>query len=261
MALEDLSTAKSVTSTTLPSWYNQAQQQAITGATSAASAAPALQNTAAQQAVDMFSSGATNPYMQGQQVLGQIAQGAISPFTTTTDAAGNAVTAPNVGTPMGGLFAAQQQYLNELLPSIDATATAPYLSGGGFGSRMNLSAVNQARSQAANELFKNQMQSALTGQQIGAQAASGLGNIGTQQLEGALKTGTYEMTQPFASAQNLAAILSQINPQKTQTTETTGDLYSQLAMLGDVTTGGLQALGDIFPGLKSEFPNLFKTIV
>jgi hypothetical protein len=162
---------------------------------------------------------------------------------------------------MGGLFAAQQQYLNELLPSIDATATAPYLSGGGFGSRMNLSAVNQARSQAANELFKNQMQSALTGQQIGAQAASGLGNIGTQQLEGALKTGTYEMTQPFASAQNLAAILSQINPQKTQTTETTGDLYSQLAMLGDVTTGGLQALGDIFPGLKSEYSNLFKTIV
>jgi hypothetical protein len=261
MALEDLSTATSKTTTSMPSWYNQAQQQAITGATSAASAAPALQNTAAQTAVDMFSNAATNPYMQGQQVLGQIAQGAVNPFTTTTDAAGNMITAPNVSTPMGGLFAAQQQYLNELMPSIDATATAPYLAGGGFGSRMNLSALGQARSQAANELFKNQMQSALSGQQIGASAASGLGNIGTQQLEGALKTGTYETSQPFASSQNLAAILSQINPQKTQTTETTGDLYSQLAMLGSATTGGLQALGDLFPNLKESYPNIFKALV
>lgn len=260
MALEDLSTSKSTVQTSLPSWYSQAQQQAITGAGAAASAAPALQNTAAQTAIDMFSNAATSPYMMGQQALGQIAQGAISPFTTTTDASGNMVTTPNVATPMGGLYAAQQQYLNELLPNVNATATAPYLAGGGFGSRMNLSAVNQARAQAANELFKNQMQSALTGQQIGAQAASGLGNIGTQQLEGALKAGTYEMTQPFAPAQNLAAILSQIAPEKTQTTEQVGDVYSQLAALGGATRGGLETIEELFPGFRQSLSNVFDIV-
>lgn len=260
MALEDLSASTTTTSSSLPSWYTDAQKQAVSSATGAAGNVPNIANTAAQSAINMFSPGATNPFTQGQQYLGQIAQGATNAFNTTYDAAGNAITTPNVSTPMGGLYAAQQQYLNQLMPNIDTTATGSSLAGGGFGSRMNLSALSGARAQAANELFKNQMQSALANQQTGVAAAAGLGNLGQQQLEGALKTGAFQVEQPFAEAKNLAAILSQLGPEKTQTMIETPGLYEQLIALGSLGKGGLESIETLFPDVYKNVTDFFKNI-
>jgi len=234
--LNNLLANKENTTSTMPSWFTTAQQGLVTNMPSTG---PAVADTAAQSAINTFG-GANNPFAQGQSSLNTIGAGAANPWLT--DASGN-VTA-NKNTAMGGLFSAQQDYLNDIMGDIDTGATAPAIGSGNFGSKMNLSSIAKARGTAANDLFQKQMTAALQNQQTGVSAGAALGNLGNQQVQSALNTGTYQQNAPYASALNQANILGKMNVPTSTTKQTDVALLNQLAGLGSMFSSGLNALGD-----------------
>jgi hypothetical protein len=143
---------------------------------------------------------------------------------------------------MGGLFSAQQDYLNQILPDINASATAPAIGAGGFGSKMNLAGITKARGQAASDLFQKQMQSALQNQQTGVSAGAGLGNIGNQLAQSGINTATYQQNLPYADLTNQAKILQILNPNKTTIEQKQLSPLGQIAGLGSMVSGGLNSL-------------------
>lgn len=211
--LNDLVTNKETSTTSLPSWYSTAQQNLVNQATGVN--APAIGDTAAQSAVSAFGSG--SPFGAGQNILQSIGTGAANPWLISTDATGAKTVTPNVETPLGGLFQAQTDYLGQILPDIQAEETARAITGGGFGSRMNLSGIARETGKAYSDLAQKQMQSALQNQQTGVSAGVGLGNVGQQQVQSALNTGTFQQNAPYAGATNLASILGKIDPGKAST--------------------------------------------
>lgn len=232
--LNNLLANKENTTSTMPSWFTSAQQGLVSGMPTAG---PAVADTAAQSAINTFG-GANNPFSQGQSSLNTIGAGAANPWLT--DASGNV--SPNKSTAMGGLFSAQQDYLNDIMGDIDTGATAPAIGSGNFGSRMNLSGIAKARGTAANDLFQKQMTAALQNQQTGVSAGAALGNLGNQQVQSALNTGTYQQNAPYASALNQANILGKMNVPTSTTKQTDIALLNQLAGLGSMFQGGLNAL-------------------
>jgi hypothetical protein len=236
--LNDLVTNKETSSTTLPSWYSTAQQSLVNQATGVN--APAIGDTAAQSAVNAF--GQSSPFAAGQNILQSIGSGAANPWLVSTDATGAQTVSPNVNTAMGGLFQSQKDYLNELMPDIDAATTAGSIAGGGFGSRMNLSGIANARANAASDLFQKQMQSALQNQQTGVSAGVGMGNVGQQGVQSALNTGTFQQNAPYAGATNLASILSKIQPDQTATKSVELGGLNQIMGLLAAGSGGLNSL-------------------
>lgn len=208
--LNDLVTNKETQTTTMPSWYSTAQQNLVNQATGVT--APAIGDTAAQSAVSAFGTG--SPFTAGQNILQSIGSGAANPWLVSTDATGAQTVTPNVSTPLGGLFSAQQSYLNKMMPGLEAERTAKSISGGDFGSRMNISGVEAERGKAMSDLAQKQMQAALQAQQYGVAAGAGLGNLGQEQVKSALETGTFQQNAPYAGAINLANILSKAQPDK-----------------------------------------------
>ena len=246
--LNEYLTDTQVAKETMPSWFSTAQENLVKGATEAK--APAIGETTAQKAIDVF--GTKGPFGSAQTTLEAIGSGAASPWITTTDATGRTTVTPDVSTPMGGLFSAQQQYLNQILPDISAAETAKSIAGGGFGSSMNLSAVERAKAAAAADLFQKQMSAALQGQQTGVQAASNLGTLGSQLAKGALETGTFEQAYPYANLINLSNIYGRLGPYTGKTTETSKELslLGQIGALGQLFSGAPGGLRDITSGLS-----------
>ena len=158
--------------TTMPSWYDTAQQNIVSGATQAYNAAPTPGGTVAQNAVNQLA-GPTNAFTTAANTLQGIASGAASPWMT--DAAGNVV--PNKSTALGGLFSAQDEQLRQLIPNITATPAASSIGSGQFGSLRGQTAANKAIADAAAQLRTQQMQAALSNQQTGVQAGLGAGTL------------------------------------------------------------------------------------
>lgn len=235
--LNDLITDKEIETTTLPSWYDQAQQRTVAKGITADS--PEIADTAAQTAVDVFADDDKSPFKTGQSILTSIGEGAANPWLVSED---QQTVTPNVKTALGGLYKAQQDYLKEIMPDLDATSAAGAISGGGFGSRMNLSALANARANAAADLFQKQMQSALQAQQTGVSAGAALGNIANQEVQSALNTGTYQQNAPYASALNLANIISKLQAPTTRTTSREVGGLNQILGLLSLTSGGLSSL-------------------
>jgi hypothetical protein len=233
--LNDLITDKKIEATALPNWYDQAQQQTVAKAITAAS--PDVGQTVAPSAINAFGSG--SPFSAGQDILQNIGSGAANPWLVTTNAAGEQVVSPNVNTAMGGLYKSQQDYLDQIMSDIDVAPTAGAIAGGDFGSRMNLSGIAKARGNAAADLFQKQMQSALQNQQTGVSAGAGLGNIGNQMVQSALNTAQYQQNAPFATPVNMANIISKLQVPTTKTTsDKLGGLNQVLGLL-NLTQGGL----------------------
>jgi hypothetical protein len=203
--LTDLVTQSSDKTTTLPSWYTSAQQDAVNKATSGVNAMPTIGSTVAGQAISNLS-GPNNPFNQAQGTLNTIATGAANPWLT--DASGNVT--PNTNTAMGGLFAAQNQQLKTLLPQYEAPATAGSISSGNFGSLRGQTAADTAVTNAQADLFSKQMQSALTNQQTGVNASTGLGNVGEQGTTSESNLGKLQQSDPAAQAAALSTILGNI---------------------------------------------------
>ncbi len=235
-----------VTTEAMPSWFSTAQEQLVKGV---GAATPVTQaSTVAPSAISAF--GTTGPFASGQKILETIGTGAANPWTVSS----TGQVTPNVATPLGGLFGAQQQYLNQIMPDIEAAETAKYIGSGGFGGRMNISAVERAKAAAAADLFQKQMSSALQAQQTAAQAGAGLGQLGSQQAQEAIDTATFQQAYPYADLVNMANIYKTIGPSlgKTTSAETKLSLPKQLGALSTVFGGGPQGLQG-FAGNLSDF--------
>lgn len=236
--LNDLVTNKDIQTTSMPGWYSTAQQNLVNQATGVN--APALADTAAQSAVSAFGTG--SPFTAGQNILQTIGSGAANPWLVTTDATGAQTVSPNVATPLGGLFAAQRDYLGQIMPDIDVAATAPAIASGGFGSSMNLAGIARERGKALSDLQQKQMQAALQAQQYGVSAGAGLSDIGQEMVKSALETGKFQQNAPYASAANLGNILREIKPGQTQTTSRQLGGLNQILGLVSATGGGLNSI-------------------
>lgn len=256
--LNSLVSDTDIATTSMPSWYSTATQNVANSLGNLQS--PEMAATTAPSAVNAF--GAAGPFAQGQNTLQTIGTGAANPWLTSTDATGKTSVTPNMNTAMGGLFGAQKEYLDSMLGDINASATAPAIGSGNFGSKMNLAGITKARGQAANDLFQKQMQSALQNQQAGVSAGAALGNLGNQQVQGALNTAQYQQNEPYSSGLNEAKILQALQPGKTETKQRD---YSLLNQLGGLSTalGGTGPVANLLTslGLKGGLAGLGKSVL
>jgi len=237
-ALSNLTQTTGSSVTSLPSWYDTAQQNLVSGAQTAANTAPQLSGTVAQGAINTLS-GPNNPFTSATNTLGNIAAGAANPWITNPDT--GAVT-PNTNTAMGGLFAAQKQQLEGEMPYIQAQAGAPGIGSGNFGSLRGQVATDMATGDALNKLFSNQQQAALQNQQTGVTAAANQGNVAQQGISNAMNVGKEQMVAPFTTQANLGNILASINAPSTVNTTQTPSLLQSLTGAGTAVSGGLNAL-------------------
>ena len=253
--------------TTLPSWYDAAQQNVINQAGSALGQAPGLGQTTAQSAINTLQ-GPSNPFTQAQTSLNQIATGAVNPFTTNPI---TGVTTPNTDTPLGGLFSAQQQQLNQLLPQMTSGTEAGAIGSGNFGSLRGQTAVDVARGNAFDTLAAQQMQSALQNQQTGATAAGALGNVGAQGVTADLTTGAAQMNAPFQAPTNYANLVNAVNAPGTVSLQNQQSPLQMISSLAGAPTAAGNLITSIFgkgsgtpgtsgyqaPGLVSLFNQYF----
>jgi hypothetical protein len=230
--------------TTLPAWFDTAQQNVVSQAGNAMNAAPTPQNTVAQQAVNQLS-GPTNAFTTAGGTLQSIASGAANPWIT--DDSGNLY--PNINTALGGLFQAQNQQLQQLMPNITAQPNANAIGAGQFGSLRNQTAEDKAIGDAQAQLTSQQMQAALQNQATGVNAASGAGNVTQQGINNLLTTGQYQQASPFTNVSNYGKVLGGIQAPTTVSNQTqlsplnqVGGLIAALGGTGS-GTGILNSLG------------------
>jgi hypothetical protein len=183
--------------------------------------------------------------LQAQGTLGQISSGAANPWIT--DTATGQVT-PNTGTAMGGLFQAQNQQLNQLMPNYTAPVQGANIAGGNYGSLRGQTATNKAMADAQAQLFAQQMQAALQNQQTGVSAATGLGNVGQQGTTAMTTLGQAQQSDPFTAAANYGKIVGGIQAPTTVSNRT--DL-SPLNVLGSFATAGSTGYNAINDALKN----------
>lgn len=252
--LSDFITNTANQSTSMPAWYDTAQQNIVSQAGTAAGAMPSLQNTVAGQAINNLQ-GANNPFMQAQSTLGQIGQGAANPWLT--DASTGQVT-PNTQTAMGGLFQAQNQQLNQLMPQYTAPVQGANIATGNFGGLRGQTAVNKAMGDAQSQLFAQQMQAALQNQSTGAQAAQGLGQVGSQGTTSMLGLGQAQQSDPFTAAANYGKIVGGIQAPTTVSNRTQLSPLNTIGSLASAGSAGYNALNSATNGaLSNVFKNLF----
>jgi hypothetical protein len=235
--LSDLTQTTGTSVTSLPGWYDTAQQNLVNSATAAANSAPQLGQTVAQGAINTLQ-GPNNPFTTASNTLGSIATGAANPWII--DASGNVT--PNTNTAMGGLFAAQQNEFNQLLPTTLAPSNAAAIGSGNFGSLRGQTAVDTAAANALSQLRAQQMQAALQNQQTGVTAAANQGNVAQQGITNAMNVGKEQMTAPFTSTANLGNILASISAPQTVTSTQNPSTLQNLTGLGSVVSGGLNSL-------------------
>ena len=230
--------------TTMPAWFDTAQQNVVNQATGALNAAPTPQNTVAQGAVNQLS-GPTNAFTNATGTLQGIASGAANPWIT--DASTGAVS-PNTNTALGGLFQAQNQQLQQLMPNITAPTDAASIGSGNFGSLRGQTAYNKAIGDAIAQQNAAQMQAALSNQQTGVQAGIGAGNVAQQGINNALTVGQYQQASPFTNVSNYGKVLGGIQAPTTVSNQTQLSPLNQVAglvsALGGQNPTGL--LGSIF---------------
>jgi hypothetical protein len=232
--------------TTLPTWMDQAQQNVVSQATAGAGQVPQLQNTVAGQAINTYG-GANNPFAQAQNTLSGIASGAANPWIT--NAATGQVT-PNTNTALGGLFQAQNQQLEQLMPNITAPVTGANIASGNFGSLRGETAYNKAMGDAQAQLFAQQNQAALQNQQTGVQAGSAIGNLGAQDIAGANTLTNLQQTAPLSAAANLSKIIGGIQAPQTVTSSKTISPLNQIGALTSALGGGTRSVNSLLNTIK-----------
>jgi hypothetical protein len=204
--LSDLITNTAQQTTTLPAWFDTAQQNVVNTATNVLNQAPTPQNTVAQNAVNQLS-GPTNAFSTASDTLQNIATGAANPFMTDPT---TGQVSPNTSTALGGLFAAQNQQLNQMMPYVQAPVEGANIGSGNFGGMRGQQAVNAAKANALANMNAAQYQAALQNQATGVNAAQGVGNIENQEIKNLLDVGGYEQAAPFTNVSNYGKILGGI---------------------------------------------------
>lgn len=255
--LNDFLSNKAMQQTTLPSWFDTAQQNVVNQAQSAFGAAPTPQQTVAQGAVTTMGQ-PTTPFQQAAGTLQNIASGAANPWIVNQQ---TGQVTPNTATALGGLFQAQNQQLQQLMPNITAPVQGANIASGQFGSLRGQTAVNKAMADAQSKLFADQMQAALQGQQIGTQAGLGAGQLTAQDIENALRVGQYQQAAPFMNVSNLGKVVGGIQAPATVYNQTQLSPLNQIAGLATVL-GGQTGQGGILGqlGVPGGLQGLFKGI-
>jgi hypothetical protein len=214
--LNNIISNSAVQSTTMPTWFDTAQQNVVNQAGTALAAAPTPQNTVAQNAVNQMSA-PNNAFTQATGTLQGIASGAANPWITNPTT--GAVT-PNTSTAMGGLFQAQNQQLAQLMPQYTAPVTGANVASGNFGSLRGDTAYNKAMADAQANLFAQQNQAALQNQQTGVQAGIGAGNVAQQDINNALTVGQYQQASPFTNVSNYGKVIGGVQAPTTVSNQT-----------------------------------------
>lgn len=239
--------------TSLPSWYDTAQQNVVNQATAANANAPAPGQTVAQNAVNALS-GPSNAFTQAGGTLQSIASGAANPWNVSS----TGEVTPNTSTALGGLFQAQNQQLNQLLPQTLAPVEAGNIGSGNFGSLRGQTAMDVARGNAQANLLATQNQAALQNQATGVNAGAAAGNVAQQDINNLLTTGQYQQAAPYTNAANLGNVLSSIQAPQTVSNTTQLSPLNQVMGLASalggtgVSAGGL--LGSLFGSSGSGTP-------
>lgn len=223
------------TSTTLPTWFTDAQKQIGSDAATAygATTAPA-QTVGADLAKSL--SGPSNPFTTSMGTLQQIASGAANPWLPSG--------APDTSTTLGGLFNAQNEQLNQVLPGITAQEGATGIGSGNFGSLRGQTAINTARAGALANLNTAQNQEALNALTQGIQAGQGVGNVGAQYGTTGLNTANWQQLGALPELAKYSDIVNQMGPttNKNVTAITSPSQYQ-------MATNTLGALNTISGGL------------
>lgn len=256
--LSDFITNTANQTTSMPAWYDTAQQNIVSQAGTAAGQAPTLQNTVAGQAINNLS-GAQNPFFQAQNTLGQIASGAANPFITNAQ---TGQVTPDTSTAMGGLFQAQNQQLNQLMPQYTAPVTGANVATGNFGSLRGQTAYNKAMGDAQAQLFAQQMQAALQNQQTGVSAGTGLSNVGTQGTSAMTTLGQAQQSDPFTAAANYGKIVGGIQAPTTVSNRTQLSPLNTMGSLINAGTGGYNAINSAlsnYGGLSGLLGKIFSS--
>jgi hypothetical protein len=247
--------------TTLPAWFDTAQQNVVSKAGQQFAAAPTPQNTVAQNAVNQLQ-GPNNAFNQASGTLQDIASGAANPFITDPT---TGQVRPDTSTAMGGLFQAQNQQLQQLMPNVTAPVEGANIGSGQFGSLRGQTAVNKAMGDAQAQLAAQQMQAALTNQATGVNAAQGVGNLEQQEINNLLSVGQYQQASPFTNVSNYGKILGGIQAPTTVSNQTQLSPLNQVGSLitalgGQSGTGGI--LGSLgvggLTGIIESVKDLFK---
>jgi len=237
----------SVTTTaTLPTWFSDAQKNiATTGKTVYDTATPFSSTAGGSMSQNLFGAppnanttstsggnlpAASNPFMTAMGTLQTVASGAANPWMANGD--------PNTQTALGGLFAAQNAKLNQILPEVAARTGAGGIAGGNVGSLRGQTAVNTAKAGALTTLAEQQYKAALDAQNYAIQAAKGVGDIGSQYSTSALNTADREMNADINQLAKYSDIINAMGPTMDKTTDTVtkGSSYENLLK-------GLQAAG------------------
>jgi hypothetical protein len=239
---------EAVQSTSMPSWFDTAQQNVVNQATTAAGGVPSLQNTVAGQAINQLS-GPQNPFTQAQGTLNQISSGAANPWLVSD----TGQVTPNVATPIGGLFQAQNQALQQLMPEYTAPVQGGNIASGNFGSLRGQTAVNKAMADAQSKLFADQMNAALQAQGVGAQAAGALGQVGSQGVQSMTSLGQAQQSDPFFASSALGKILGGMQIPTTTKNVTNlsplNQIGSIVSALGGSISGTDKLLKELFPAV------------
>jgi hypothetical protein len=255
--LSDFITNTANQSTTMPAWYDTAQQNIVNQAGTAAGSMPSLQNTVAGQAINNLQ-GSNNPFFQAQGTLGQIASGAANPWITNPT---TGQVSPNTQTAMGGLFQAQNQQLNQLMPNYTAPVQGANVATGNFGGLRGQTAVNKAMGDAQANLLTQQMQAALQNQQTGVGASTGLGQVGQQGTAAMTTLGQAQQADPFTAAANYGKIVGGIQAPTTVSNRTQLSPLNVIGSLASAGSAGYNALNSATGGsLSNLFSNLFKNV-
>ena len=162
---------------------------------------------------------------------------------------------------MGGLFQAQQQELNQLMPNYSAPMQAGAIGSGNFGSLRGQTAVDKARGDAFAKLNAAQLQAALSNQQTGSQAAANLGNVGQQGINANMNVGAQQMNAPFQTIGNQASLLGTLQAPTTVSSQKQLSPLGQIASVGNAITGGTAGLNSLLTqlGIKGGLSGLFSS--
>ena len=212
-------TFNSVAGNTAPFTQAQTGLGSVAGNTAPFSQAQNMLNTVGNN---------TAPFSQAENALNTFASGAANPFIVNADGS----VSPNTNTAMGGLFAAQNQQLNQALPELSAQTGAGGTASGQFGSLRGQTAQENAIANAFATTQTAQNQAALNNQQTGASAAANIGNVGAQQAQ----------AQNQAAA-NLGNVGAQQAAAQTNALNGLGNVASQQATAQNQAASGLNNVG------------------
>lgn len=223
------------TTTTLPTWYTDAQKDAATKATTALNTTTPFADTAIQGVAKNFQD-PNNAYNQATQNLLNIQTGNANAFLPNGQ--------PNPQSPLGQLFAAQNAQLNQILPGVTAKEGAVGIGGGNFGSLRGQTATNTARGGALTTLAEQQAKAMLDAQNQSINAGQMVGNLQNQygteginltnaQLAGGLPT--------LAKYEDILGALATTLPKTSTEVTSQGQYNNAISTLGVIGALGKEA--------------------